>query len=233
MAILSIMGMYNFKNAHGGDLFSKLVLPDGIDKDALTDNILLRSAEFEALYSNPDFFENVIGVWSKKHYHTFDKWVKALSIDYNPLENYDRIETWNETNKNNGSKTDVVKSSIAASDTTRSNGEISDSTSSDTDNVRSAYNSNQYEPHDASRSSGSSNSNSMNNTTSTSNVSNGSDSETITSDNSENVHNGRIHGNIGVTTSQMMLQSELDIAKFNLIEQITDLFVSEFCILVY
>ena len=45
--------------------------------------------------------------------------------------------------------------------------------------------------------------------------------------------NSRTHGNIGVTTSQQMLQSELDIAKWNIYEQITDLFISEFCIMVY
>ena len=44
---------------------------------------------------------------------------------------------------------------------------------------------------------------------------------------------GRAHGNIGVTTSQQMLQSELDIARWNIYEQITDLFLSEFCIMVY
>ena len=44
---------------------------------------------------------------------------------------------------------------------------------------------------------------------------------------------GRLHGNIGVTTSQQMLQSELDIAKWNIYEQITDLFLNEFCIMVY
>ena len=40
-------------------------------------------------------------------------------------------------------------------------------------------------------------------------------------------------GNIGVTTSQQMLQSELDIATWNLYEHIADLFVTEFCIMVY
>lgn len=201
MAILSIMGMYSYKNAHGGDLFSKLVLPDGIDKDALTDNILLRSAEFEALYADADFMENCIGLWAKKHYRTFEKWINALSVDYNPLENYDRIEEWNETNKNNGTTTDVSSGSGTINGT----------------NTRSAYNSDKLEPHDAQSSSSVNNSNSTTSVEAT----------------NENVRTGHTHGNIGVTTSQQMLQSELDIARFNLIEQITDLFVSEFCILVY
>ena len=46
-------------------------------------------------------------------------------------------------------------------------------------------------------------------------------------------HTGRLYGNIGVTTSQQMLQSELDIAKFNLYDQIADIFCEEFCLMIY
>ena len=52
-------------------------------------------------------------------------------------------------------------------------------------------------------------------------------------ENSTNTHSGRIHGNIGVTTSQQMLQQEYDIARFNIIDQITDMFILEFCIPIY
>ena len=51
--------------------------------------------------------------------------------------------------------------------------------------------------------------------------------------NSTDTHGGRIHGNIGVTTSQEMLKQELDISMWNLLDQITDLFLQEFCIMVY
>ena len=49
----------------------------------------------------------------------------------------------------------------------------------------------------------------------------------------ESKHTGHLYGNIGVTTSQEMLREELDVQKFNLIQQITDLFLTEFCIMVY
>ena len=52
-------------------------------------------------------------------------------------------------------------------------------------------------------------------------------------ENSTNTHSSRIHGNIGVTTSQQMLQQEYDIARFNIIDQITDMFILEFCIPIY
>ena len=47
-------------------------------------------------------------------------------------------------------------------------------------------------------------------------------------------HEGRVHGNIGVTTSQQMLESEMVLRlKWNLYEQITDLFLSEFVLPIY
>ena len=46
-------------------------------------------------------------------------------------------------------------------------------------------------------------------------------------------HTAHLYGNIGVTTSQQMLQSELDVARWNLYEQIADLFCEEMCIMIY
>ena len=41
-------------------------------------------------------------------------------------------------------------------------------------------------------------------------------------------HRGRIHGNIGVTTSQQMLLAELDVDRFNIYEEIALIFMREF-----
>ena len=54
-----------------------------------------------------------------------------------------------------------------------------------------------------------------------------------TNTDAESKHSGHLYGNIGVTTSQEMLTQELDVQRFNLIQQITDLFLTEFCIMVY
>ncbi len=52
--------------------------------------------------------------------------------------------------------------------------------------------------------------------------------------NSAGYHSGRVHGNIGVTTSQQMLQSELDIApKLNVYDFIINSFKNRFCLQVY
>ena len=46
-------------------------------------------------------------------------------------------------------------------------------------------------------------------------------------------HSAHLYGNIGVTTSQQMLKDQLDIVTWNLYEHISDIFIDEFCILVY
>lgn len=46
-------------------------------------------------------------------------------------------------------------------------------------------------------------------------------------------HRGRVHGNIGVTTSQQMLQSELDLQLWNVYQHIADIFCKEMLITVY
>lgn len=61
-----------------------------------------------------------------------------------------------------------------------------------------------------------------------------SSSSTVDGQHTRNeIRKGRAYGNIGVTTSQQMLQSELDIAAWNLYEHIADLFCAEFVIPVY
>ena len=240
-AKITTVGFYQYMNAYNNDLFGLLNLPPGIDKDTLVNNIMLRGGEFEVVYSNPDFYKSAIGLWSNKHYRTFEKWINALNIDYNPLENYDRMEEWSDSGSrtNTGTVSDSGIRKNTGTQSTESSGKDNfkgsgNSTSSD---EISAYNSNSFQndKKNTTNSSNSSETNTTANNTRTDNLSE-SNSNTRTDNLSEKTNSdrkGRAHGNIGVTTSQQMLQSELDIAKWNIYEHITDLFLSEFCIMVY
>ena len=212
-AKITLYGFQHYLNLKDDDLFIKLSLPAGIDKKTLTENIIIKGAEFEVLYSDPYFMQEIIGTWSNKWYRTFEKWITALNIEYNPLENYDRVEEWNESD--NGSN--HTASTGTSTDSSTGSG------SSNTNNTVSAYNSSTYENDSASDISTS------NATSGTTNISNTGDA----THSNTNVKTGRAHGNIGVTTSQQMLQSELDIATWNIYEHITDIFLSEFVIQIY
>lgn len=212
-AKITLIGMQSYMKQYNKDLFELLTLPDSIDKETITDNILLKGSEFEVIYSNPDLLHDAIGVFSKKWQRTFTKWVEALNIDYNPLENYDRIEDWTDTGSNTGTVTNGYNNHSSVIDNSNIN----------TTNEVSAYNTSSFQNDNKNTSSSESNSATDNNGTNTE----------INDLHNNNVHAGRLHGNIGVTTSQQMLQSELDIVKWNVIEHITDMFLQEFCIMVY
>ena len=206
MAKLTLIGMYNFDDT----LFEYLTLPDGIDKETLVDNILLQSGDFEVLYPNFDFLKMSIGAWSKKWQPTFERWQNALSLEYNPLENYDRQEDWTDDRE------------VSGSDSGSSSGSTSGTTGSTTTNKVSAYDSgntlttkDQIEVHG-----------------SDSTINSGEFSNTR-SETDGNTHSGRIHGNIGVTTSQQMLESELNLGYWNIYEKITDIFLTEFVLPIY
>ena len=107
---LSILGLYQWGMSDNNDIFENLILPDGINKELVTNTILEQCAEFEILYPDFDYMKFSIGLWSQRWYRTFDKWNKDLQIEYNPIHNYDRTEEWTETDKGNATSTDSANS---------------------------------------------------------------------------------------------------------------------------
>ena len=204
-AKLTLIGLYNNDNT----LFDSLTLPAGIDKTVLVNNILLRSGDFEVLYADPDFLKPAISLWGQKWSRTFEKWQKALAVEYDPLYNYDRREEW-VTSEDEGTVTTGKSTDVGSTDVgTTSN-----------DNV-SAYNDNTLVP------------DKQNILTSGTNTVGNTEMENTSDRDRNEVRTGRAYGNIGVTTSQQMLQAELDVASWNLYEHITDIFLSEFIIPVF
>ena len=187
------------------DLFKNLTLPEGLNKKTLTDNILLEGGEFEIVYADPFFLQNAISIWADREQATFKRWADALAIKYAPLENYDRHEDWTDILDSDGT------SNTTGTSDTSTNGTIQTDVS--------AYDSNGYQPKDK--------------VTSSETVDNDTtERNTSTLDNTGR-HTGHIHGNIGVTTSQQMLESELELGYWNIYSRITDMFLKEFCIMIY
>lgn len=229
IAKITLTGQEIWLQRSNKSVFDLLTLPEGIEKDNVVDNIILECGEFETLYSDPSFMRSAVGVWSNRHYRTFEKWITALNIEYNPLENYDRSESskditdkdvGNTRTLNNEDKTTLNNEDKRTLDTTNV-----------AENVVSAYDSSAYQPSDKVTTDD-------DGTITDNHTGTVTDNHTGTikdeySDDTTFTHSSRIHGNIGVTTSQQMLQSELDIARFNIIQEITNLFMTELCICVY
>lgn len=269
---ITLIGMFNYDNT----VLDNLSFPDGIDRDTAVSTILLRCGEFELLYPNLDFLRALCSVWSKKHYRTFDKWITALNIEYDPLNNYDRHEEYEDSREGSsgedetqsgqdtvalsGSDSESGSDSKSGTDSTKTNSKTTGSTSpaqTTTTNTQSvsAFDSSGYSPKEQNVSgivvnTAGSDSSSVSGGTSTTYASGVSHSNTttygktdtttygksigITRSNEETLsHEAHLWGNIGVTTSQEMLKAELDVARFNLYDQIADIFCEEFCLMIY
>ena len=290
---ITIIGLYKWKSYENGDLFELMNLPEGIDKDTVVANILEKSSEFEVMYPDAEYVHDSIMFWSKKWFWTFNKWIKAITINYEPLYNYDRTEEWTDNNthsdddtinsirkilnnaSNDGSKSGTETNTENGSGTYSENGSVSTDEginretiinangTSNTEVTKSAFDSSGYSPYEKTGTATTDDSTtheSSQRTTNTVNTSSSDSSDSRTSNSStsesfhdkhsasgsddydeskknegkfETVHKGRMWGNIGVTTSQQMLQSELDVAMFNLYDRIADIFIQEYCIPVY
>lgn len=259
---ITLIGCNSYFDTLGQSLFDYLSVPSGITKDTLTDTILLRGGEFEIIMGDPEFLRYAIGAWSRKWMPTMERWARALEIEYNPLENYDRKEDWTDKTDGSGaSSTQNTSHRDLTSDTDNDSSTASSENSSGSETMihdrdkyssppthetlKSAYDSSSYSPvqkdidtgkweegTSRSESANSSNASSTNeHFHSDDDYSNREDSSSAMSQNAK--HNGRIHGNIGVTTSQQMLEAELQLGYWNIYEKITELFLQEFTIPVY
>ena len=222
LATISLYSLEKYTQGLGGDsIFSLLQLPAGIDKETVTNNILLESMDFEAVYTDPDFLRDAIAIWGKTNYHTFEKWYQAQQIEYDPLNNYDRYEEW--TDKG----TEGRKTTNGQTGRSESNNNELNTSQGTQDHYVNPYDTNQLTEDEQAKSlttdniNGTQVINSQIDTT-------GTEDGTTSGD-----HKGHMWGNIGVTTSQQMLQAEYDIAEWNLVQHITDMFMQRFCIMVY
>lgn len=233
MAKITLVGMYNFDNS----LFDGMVLPDGINKEEFVMSLLLRDGEFEVLYPDFTFLKGAIGIWSVKWQHTFEKWLIGQNADWNPIENYDRYEEFDDSHSRNTSTTSKETGSNTENQTSTGSASGTDSNSSNGSNeaLKSAYDSMGYSPDAKNVSDNSMTATSSSNTSSSANStgSHTTDGSVTDVETGSNKHTAHIHGNIGVTTSAAMLGEFYEISKWNLYDHMADLFKTELLIPIY
>lgn len=222
-ATMSVLGLYQWDNT----LFSLLSLPEGLDKDALVDFILAECSDLEILYPNPEVLKGLIGVWSATEQYTWGKLYATMQLQYNPIDNYDRTETRTLASQAAGNSTD------GGTDTVTSTDAGTDSTTGSSTNVNqvkafdTAANTFTDREKDTVSNSGSTTYGKTNTNTTRYGHTNGN---TYSKNDTENI---RAYGNIGVTTTQQMIEQERETAKFNIFQVILDEFKQRFCVLVY
>lgn len=202
---VSILGLYNFSE----DIFSELLLPDGVDKNILVPSILAECSDFNLLYPDYDFMRFMIGIWSKNEQDIWIAMQESTQLEYNPIENYDRYES--------------ITREVESTGTTEESATNENENSGTSESVesRTAFNSNNFQGTGKveTESSGSGNSETNSSATTTN-----SGTETVTN---------HMHGNIGVTTAQQMISGFREVSNFSVYDFIVNSFKNRFCIQIY
>lgn len=220
-AWISLLGLMQLHS----DLLDGLALPAAVDRETLVDNLLLETAELELLYSRPDTLKTMIAVWSKKQLPVWTRLEETLHFEYNPIHNYDRTET----------HTDLeTRDLMGTNDRTYSSSQKRDNTTDVTQDETGTLSKAAYDSGAMVDAEG----------TQDNRVSTQTDDESVTrsdTDNTDSTDTGTVNhdfnmhaeGNIGVTTTQQMIEQEREIRKFNIYDYIVNEFKTRFCILVY
>lgn len=221
---ITLIGMERFLNPEHS-VFESMQLPEGIDRETLIGTIILRCNEFELLYSDPEFMTEAVNIWSRKHYWTFDRWIKVINKEYEPLYNKDYYEEITDQHAGEYSK----EGSGSNSGNTKQTNNLKTENDTTSTHSEKAYNDSSFVATTEDVIDGE-----IKDTGTIQNqYGNNMNSDESGDDSYIDTHNYHGFGNIGITSAQELLQREIDVARFSVYEHIADLFCQEFCIMVY
>lgn len=189
---------------YDNELFSGLSVPEGARRQVIINNLLIETWDFEVLYPDPTAMKQAIADWSALRLPVWNELQKTLEYEYNPIDNYDRTITM--TTDRDYDPATTLREVTSGGDT------VNEFTAGFNSTQASAV---------TPRGKTTSELGSTNMRTA-----GGHDDETTTV-------TGRIRGNIGVTTTQEMIQKQRDIVDFSLERYIIDDFKRRFCLLIY
>ena len=211
---LSLLGIYRWDPS----ILEDLKIPAGVDRASVESELLLQCAEVEVIYPEPATLKMAIGFWSTSMLPIWEKMYATTVLEYDPISNYDRHEEWTDSRETSGTASSSGNSTTSGTDSVTS--------SSSTTNSRTGFNADAgMQPATTSTDSG---------TTGTTSTGSGTNSSSGTSSaTEESTHTGRMWGNIGVTSSQELIEAERKVAEFNIVQRIVSDFQMRFCIMIY
>lgn len=90
---MTLYGMYKYDPT----LFDGVILPDGMDKTIMVNQIIRQSGDLFPYYQVPPEVKTAITEWFTRRKDNFAKLWQGFTAEYNPIENYDRHEDSIET----------------------------------------------------------------------------------------------------------------------------------------
>lgn len=188
-------------------LLDSFSLPTQTTRQTVKDALVFLGTDRCCIYADPAAMKKALEAYSAMKLPSWQRIADAMALTYDPIENYDRREE--------GSYADTHSGTITHTGTEKLTGTETNETSV------SAYDTSGYSPRAKEVNTP--------NTTRTPNL-----TDTDTTAVTRTFTNYRIHGNIGVTTSQQMLESEVQLAlRVNVAEIIVRDLLQEFTFGVY
>lgn len=215
---------------------------ENFDKDTLLAGLIVKGGQFGCLYQDPDYFYMMCSYFWKRWEPVFTDWFKTLQIEYSPLENYDRIEESKTTPGVTDTITNSGKDTTTPSGTTTVTEEFTPNLKQVAETEVSAYDSSSYSPKEKTTTtptaiSGGQGKDTTTNTTTYTGAKTEVDHGHVITNTKEGFDQfeSRIHGNIGVTTSQQMLISQMELQRDwgNVYDHISDIFIKEMLITIW
>ena len=87
--LISIVAIHNYDNT----IFDDMEVPEGMDRDALINMIMLELGELSVYYSKPDVLKYYIKYWSNSRLNVWQHLWDLAMEEYDPLDNYNRTDT--------------------------------------------------------------------------------------------------------------------------------------------
>lgn len=214
MTIKDVIAIWALKaNKNILDFFATSDIDSRLNAEDLMYTMIRRHGSAFPLITDSIALKTASDSWWKTHKNSITRIIDALYAEYNPIENYDKTEDNTRTNK--GTRKDVGN---------ETNDTRIEHTINENEKINvSAFDSETYQPKEENTTSGTN--------TDKHDIKNNK-TNTQTDDFIETIKN-RTHGNIGVTTNQQMIESELQLRITNIYDRIIDSWAYDFTLGVY
>lgn len=223
---MNLQNLIDYGQAFDIDVLSGVNVPAPLSVDTMKSAIMIRCGLLTPVYGEPQLFRDMVAHWFTVKQWTIEHLIKVVQAEYSPIENYDRYEEWDETHKG------TVKDNGKSTDQHKRNGNSTDVNSGAdmVENTVSAYNSSSYQP-DTKRvdTAGKTLKNTHSDTEDIERANENTNARDLA-----DTHKGHLHGNIGVTTNQQMIEQELELLRhFDIYGYIAERFEEDNMLMIY
>ncbi len=223
-------------------MFDDITIPADLDRETVISNIVKRCGLLSPVYSEPRLMKEAIDLWFTSNQWTLQHLINIIKAEYSPIENTDRYDEQTRTIDRALDRDDTFNETNTLAKTGTETTKIDSDTTVDADNEKTE----QVAPYDSDTWHNSSKSIEDNGSTATVDGTNRITYNT-TDATTHGGTNGRdedenttdhfvqhLHGNIGVTTNQEMINQELELLqKFHIYDWIAMQIEADLFIMLY